>query len=175
MGSFDQHARLRAILLGGALLGALALPIGVSADTTGGSTIPAASSNGATIAVSRSVHVISKVVATVDISFTCDPFEVYDWETNATTTSTSGHVEYGSATIVQASGRSVVSSSAEYFGGNVVCDGATVHTRSIPVVASTLPWKSSASVAGATVYLADATYQASHYASSGPIAVKLGK
>jgi len=175
MGLFDQHARLRAILVGGALLGALALPIGVSADTTGGSTIPAASSNGATIGVSNTVHVMSKVVAAVDIAFTCDPLQVYDWETSSTTTSTSGHVEFGSVTIVQASGRSIITSSAEYFGGNVLCDGATVYTRSIPVVASTLPWKSGASVAGATVFISDATGQSSDYASSGPIAVKLSK
>jgi hypothetical protein len=175
MGVFDQHARLRAIIVGGALSAALALPIGVSADTTGGSSIQPAASNGATIAVDAVVHVMSRVVATVDISFTCDPIPVYDQESGTTTTSTSGRIEYGSAVIVQATGRSINSGSAEFSGGEVLCDGVAVYTRSIPIVASALPWKSGAAAAGGTVYITDATYQGSDYASSGPIAVKLSK
>ena len=175
MGLLDQHARLRAIIVGGALSAALALPFGVSADTTGGSSIQPAASNGATIAMDSGVHVMSKVVATVNISFSCDPIPVYDWETGTTTSTTSGHVEYGSVVIVQAAGRSINSGSADFYGGDVVCDGVAVYTRSIPVVASALPWKSGAAAAGGTVYITDATYQGSDYASSGPIAVKLSK
>jgi hypothetical protein len=176
MGSLVPRSRLRAIIIGGALVATLALPAVVSADTTGpGGSIAPAASNGATIAVDTDVTVMSKLVATVDLAFTCDPFMVYDWQTGETVPSTSGRLEFGSVSIVQASGRTILSSATEYYGGDVTCDGSTVHSRSIPVVAQTQPWKSGAAVIGATVYVVDEEYQQSRSASSGPIAVKLTK
>ena len=86
MDSFSGPARVRALIVGGALAVALAMPLAVSADTTGGS-IPPAQTAGATITLGA-VHFQSKVLATVDISFTCDPFQVYDWETGTWTTTT---------------------------------------------------------------------------------------
>lgn len=177
MGLFTNRARLRAILIGGALVATLAVPAAASADTTpGGVSIAPASSNGATISVSADVHVLSRVVATVEISFTCDPFLVYNWETGETVETTSGRLEYGTAAIVQASGRSIATGSADFYGGgDVLCDGATVHTRSVPIVASTMPWKPGGAVVGASIAVVDSTYQESDTASSGPVAVKLTK
>jgi len=126
-------------------------------------------------AVDPDVAVMSRVVAVVDISFTCDPLLVYDWETGLTQPTTAGRLEYASVAIVQASGRSIASGTAEFSGGDVVCDGTTANIRSAAVVASTLPWKSGGAVAGASIYVTDGEYQSSHSASSGPISVKLGK
>ncbi len=80
MDTLNGHRRLRALIVGGALAVALAMPLAVSADTTGGSVIQPAFSRGATITLDA-VHLTSKLIATVDISFTCDPLLVYDWET----------------------------------------------------------------------------------------------
>ena len=77
--------------------------------------------------------------------------------------------------IAQASGRSIASGSVEFYGGDVWCDGTTVYTRSVPVIASTIPWKSGAAVAGATISITDANNNGSDYASSGATAVKLGR
>ena len=169
MGSFMPRSRLRAVLLVGALGAALALPAAVSADTTPGS------SGGATIDVGTDVRVTAKVAATIDISFTCDPFLVYDWETGMLVPSTSGRLEFGCATLTQASGRSVISGSAEFYGGDVVCDGTTVQSRAITVMASTSPWKTGSAVAVASIYIIDDQAQSSDTADSGPVAVKLRK
>lgn len=173
MDMFKKRARLRAILVSAGLAAALALPIGVSADTTGGSSITPAASIRATIAIGSPVHVMSRVLATVDVSFTCDPIPVYDWETDTTMLTMNGYVQYGTVVIAQASGRSIASGSVEFYGGDVLCNGTTVYTRSVPVVASTIPWKSGAAVIGATISITDANMNGSDYASSGAIAVKL--
>jgi hypothetical protein len=174
MDTLNGHRRLRALIVGGALAVALAMPLAVSADTTGGSIIQPAFSRGATITLDA-VHFKSKLIATVDISFTCDPLLVYDWETGTYTTTTAGQVEEAIAVIVQGSGRSIASASGDAFGGDALCDGSHVNTLSIPVVASMAPWKSGAAAAGASVSVADATFSSSHYASSGAVTVKLGK
>ncbi|HEU5224790.1 MAG TPA: hypothetical protein VFV29_03215 [Actinomycetota bacterium] len=164
---------LRAFVLVGALITALALPVAVSADTTPPS-MPPATSRGAVITVDPVIHVQSKVLATVEATFTCEPFLLYDWETGQTTESTDGHIEFGQATIVQASGRTIVSGSGELsVSATVVCDGTTVQSVSYPIVASNAPWKNGAAIASATVYIVDANFQSSDYAASGPISVKL--
>lgn len=174
MGLIESSARLRAGLLGAALVVALALPAAVSADTTGGGAIQPASSRGATITLDA-VHRLSKVLARVDISFTCDPLRVYDWETGTTSTTTAGHLDAASAVIVQASGRTVAAASGDAFGGDVTCDGTTLHRVSIDVVASTMPFKAGAAAAGATVSIADASFEANDYASTGAVMVKLAR
>ena len=118
MDTLNGHRRLRALIVGGALAVALAMPLAVSADTTGGSVIQPAFSRGATITLDA-VHLKSKLIATVDISFTCDPLLVYDWETGTYTTTTAGQVEDATAVIVQGSGRSIASASGDAFGGDV--------------------------------------------------------
>jgi hypothetical protein len=77
---------------------------------------------------------------------------------------------------VQASGKSIGTAFGQSAGGgSVTCDGTTVDTLSIPVVASTLPFKAGTAAAGATVSIIDASFQASDYASTGAIIVRLGK
>lgn len=174
MGSFDRHARLRALIVGSALATALAMPLAVSADTIGGGPIQGAYSSGASISVGA-IHLKSKVLATVDVSFTCDPLQAYDWETGTWSTTTAGRIDSASAVIVQASGRSVATASGDSFGSDALCDGSTVQTLSIPVVASTIALKSGAAAAGATVSITDAMHSSNDYASSGAVAVKLGK
>ena len=174
MDTLNTHRRLRALIVGGALAVALAMPLAVSADTTGGSVIQPAFSRGAMITLDGA-HLTSKLIATVDISFTCDPLLVYDWETGTYTTTTAGQVEDATAVIVQGSGRSIASASGNAFGGDVLCDGSHVNSLTIPVVASTAPWKSGAVAAGASVSVTDATFSSSHYASSGAVTVRLGK
>lgn len=169
------RTRIRALALGGALLAGLALPAIASADTTSGVTIPPAASRGATITLSPTVRITSKVMATAEISFVCEPFSVYDWETGETYLTTDGRMEGGTFTVVQAQGRSIASASADLFGGDVVCDGTTVQKRSISVLASTLPWKTGAAVAGASIYVIDPEGQSGDYASTGAMPVKLVK
>jgi hypothetical protein len=173
MDSFSGPARLRALIVGGALAVALAMPLAVSADTTGGS-IPPAQAAGATITLGA-VHFQSKVLATVDISFTCDPFQVYDWETGTWTTSTAGTGGEASAVIVEASGKTIATATGGTSFGAVTCDGASVSTLSIPVVASVSPFKAGVAAAGAFVSVSNDFGSNYDYASTGPIMVRLGK
>ena len=64
----------------------LALPAAASADTTAGGT------GAAHVSISTDVHVSAKVLATVNVSFTCDPFLIYDWQTGESVPSTVGHL-----------------------------------------------------------------------------------
>ena len=170
-----HRSRLRALTLSGALLACLAVPAVASADTTG-LTIQPAASRGATITVSPTVRMTSKVMATFDVRFTCDPLLVYDWETGETHPSTDGRFAYGTAVLIQAQGRSIASASSEAYGGDdVLCDGTTIHTRQLSVLASTLPWKGGSAIAGVSVSISDTESNVSDWASSGPVQVKLVK
>ena len=164
----------RAILLAGALAAAVALPAVVAADT-GGLQIEPAASRGATIQVATPIVVTGRVVASVQVSFTCDPFEIYDWQTGTTVTSTEGSVEGGGVVLVQASGKTVNGGSGFYAAAPIGCDGATVNTGTAAVTATAAPWKSGTAVVGASVYIASLDGQDSAYASSGPVTVKLSK
>ena len=74
MRPIQPRRRLRAALICTALVACLALPAGASADTgsAGGGT--------AQVTVATAVPVTAKVAAVVDVSFTCDPFLIMDWE-----------------------------------------------------------------------------------------------
>jgi hypothetical protein len=175
MDSSNKRMRLRAAMIGGALALSMAVPLAVSADTTDGGTIPPAASNGVTITGS-SFHIDSKLIVTTNITFICDPIQIYDWETGTYVSTTSGRLGGASAIIVQASGRSVASSSGSAGGGAVVCDGTSTNTTSIAVVATTAPWKSGAAAGGVTAYVtADNEEDGSGYGSTGPMVIKLAK
>lgn len=153
----------------------LAVPATVSADTTQSPpTIFPAEGRGATIELSGG-SVIGRLVANVRVSFTCDPFLVYDWETGTEVESTVGRLEFGAVTILQASGRTINYGEVSLFGGDVVCDGSAVNVREVGVVANVVPWKNGTAVAGARVYIVDEAFQASHYASTGALSIKLGR
>jgi hypothetical protein len=173
MRPFDRRGRLRASLLGMAMVACLALPVAASADTTG-------SPGGGTaqVTVGATVHVTAKLVAVVDVSFTCDPFLIYDWQTGTYVESTVGHLSDSGATLTQVQGRSIATGSAEFASGpdsTVVCDGVTVQTRSVTIMASTLPWKSGAAVVNAEVDVFSDGFEGRDLGFSGPVVVKLGK
>jgi hypothetical protein len=169
--SMSRRARL--VLVGAVAALTLAIPATVSADTTGGvPSIQPAFSRDATIQVTG-VRVTAKVIATVTIAFTCQPFQTYNWETGETTETTAGHLEGGQVTIVQAQGRTIDWGQVDLFGATATCDGATVNVTSVPVTAAVSPWKVGTAVVGATVMLSDEFGSDSDYASSGPVTVRL--
>jgi hypothetical protein len=170
--SFGRR-RMRLALASGMLVMGLAVPAAVSADTTTGvPSIPPAWSRDATIQVT-SVSVTAKVIATVTIAFTCQPFQSYDWQTGQTIETTAGRVEGGQVIVVQAQGRTIDWGEADLFGGTAACDGVTVNVLSAPVTAAVSPWKVGTAVVGASVYLVDEFGSDSDGANSGPITVRL--
>jgi len=169
MRPIHSRGRLRVALFCTALAAALVLPAAVSADTGGGT---------AQVTVAPTVHVTAKLVAVVDVSFICDPFLVYDWQTGTMVESTSGQLVDSGVTLTQVQGRSITSGSAEYAGGAsalVVCDGVTIQRRSVTIMASTLPWKSGSAVARAGVKVYSDGFESRDIGDSGPVVVKLGK
>ena len=167
--------RARLVMAGGMLAIALAVPGAVSADTTGGvPSIQPAYSRDASIQIG-SVNVTAKVIATVTLQFTCQPFQTYDWQTGETTETTAGRVEGGQVTVVQAQGRTIAWGQVDLFGATAVCDGTTVNVTSAPVTAAVAPWKVGTAVAGAWIQVSDATGSDSDGASSGPATVRLSK
>jgi hypothetical protein len=168
MGTSRNQGRLRAMIGAAALAVALAAPAAVSADTIPGT------SGIAVVSVDPSVRVLNKVVATINVSFTCDPFLVYDWETGQYVQSTAGFLEGADASLTQAAGKTIASGSARIFTtAPVVCDGATVNNGSVTITATTVPWKNGAAVATAAVHVVDSQFQTADNGSSGPVSVKL--
>jgi len=171
MRPIHRPGRLRASFLCTALAICLALPAAASAATPGGGTVQ--------VSVGASVPVLAKVVAIVDVSFTCDPFLVFDWETGTMVESTVGELVFGGVTLTQASGKSVSVAGGDLPEGTpeaiVVCDGVTVQTRSVVIRADTQPWKPGAAVASARVQIVDEQGQSRDRGESGPVVVKLGK
>jgi len=164
-----RSGRLRAGLLCAALAVSLTVPGIAAAATPGGGT--------AQVTVGA-VHVTAKLVAVVDVSFTCDPFLLYDWQTGTTVESTVGQLSDSGVTLRQAQGQSIAIASAEFDSGPsaiVVCDGVTVQTRSVTIMANTLPWKSGTAVATARVKAYSDGFQFRDIGDSGPVVVKLGK
>jgi hypothetical protein len=169
--SMGRRARL--VLVTGVAALTLAIPATVSADTTGGvPSIQPAFSRDATISVTG-VRVTAKVIATVTIAFTCQPFQSYNWETGETTETTVGRIEGGQVTIIQAQGRTIDWGQVDLFGGSATCDGSTVNVTSVPVTAAVTPWKVGTAVVGASVYLCDENCSDSASATTGPVTVRL--
>jgi hypothetical protein len=170
MRPIHRGGRFRASLLCTVLAVCLALPGAASAATPGGGT--------AQVTVGTAVHVTAKLVAVVDVSFTCDPFLLYDWQTGTMVESTVGQLSDSGASLTQVQGRAITTGSAEFAGGPsaiVVCDGETVQTRSVTIMASTLPWKAGTAVASARVKVYSAGFESRDIGDSGPVVVKLGK
>ena len=165
--------RLRVLALAGVLVGALALPTAVFADTTGGPPpIPPTYSRDATI-TGVSVGTTARLIANVTISYVCQPFQSYDWSTGQVVETTVGRIEDGGAVILQAQGKTIDWGQGYLFGGSAVCDGTTVNQASTTVSAMVSPWKQGSAVVSATINVSDANGSDWDYASSGPITVKL--
>jgi len=171
---FRRHAGLVAV---GALVAAMAIPAAASADTTPGGppAMQPASSRGATVTVETSVSITAKAIAMAHISFVCDPFEVFDWQTGQTVQSTDGSIEDFQIEIIQASGRQLNWGFTDNFGGRAVCDGSTRNVAEATIVPSVAPWKSGAAVIGSSVMIAAPDFQSGDFGSSGPMPVKLSK
>ena len=172
MPPIDQRGRLRAGVIAVLLAGSLALPVAASADTTD------ATQGTAQVTVNTAVHVTAKLVAVVDVSFTCDPFMVFDWQTGAMVESTTGHLLDSGVTLTQVQGRAIASASNEFASGPteiVVCDRVTVQTRSVSIMASTLPWKSGSGVASARIKVFSDDFESRDIGNSGPVVVKFVK
>jgi hypothetical protein len=167
------HRRLQVAFTGAVLAVALAVPAAVSADTTSGvPSIPPAVSRDATIHVT-SISVTAKIIATVTVDFTCQPFQSYDWQTGETVETTVGRVEGGQVTVIQAQGRTIAWGENQLFGPAATCDGSTVNTLSTPVTAAVTPWKVGMAVVGASIHVTDEFGSDSASANSGPVVVRL--
>jgi hypothetical protein len=169
--SIGRGARL--LVLGATLMAALALPSAAFADTTPGPTIPPAASRDATIAIT-SATVTARLIVSVGVDYVCQPFLSFDWETGQWIASTAGSIEDGRAIVIQAQGRTIASGSGAVSGA-VTCDGSTVNHLTIPVVATTAPWRTGTAGLGAALFASDASFNDGDYASSGPVVVKLGR
>lgn len=163
----------RALFATGILAAALAAPAIANADTTPTPAIQPAYSRDATMTID-SISVVAKVIANVNVSVVCQPFETYDWDTGQTVVSTAGDAGLN-ATIIQAQGRTIAWGTGNG-GGSAVCDGTTVNHFEVPVTAAIAPWRTGAAVIGVTAWTADVVaYQDSDYVSSGAISIKLGR
>jgi hypothetical protein len=165
-----------------ALVGVMAFPAAVLADTTdGGAPAPgsAGSTGGMSITI-QSVQVTAKLVVRMQVAVTCQPrptpeYPVFSgWDE----TSVQGYVR-------QASGKSIASGYINrQFDGDEVCDGSP-HLLLVEVAADPagVPFKSGAAVVAATGYASWysenwETGQSSHnrgYASTGWVATRLAK
>jgi hypothetical protein len=157
-----------------ALGAAIAVPSTAFADTGGGGgALPPASSRDATITIT-STEVTARLIVTVGIDYVCQPFQSYDWDTGQTFETTAGSIEGGDVVVLQAQGRTVAAGTG-FASGTVICDGSTVNHLSVPVAATTSPWRNGSAIVDATVLVSDiASFNDSDYASSGPITVRLG-
>jgi hypothetical protein len=169
--SIGRRARL--VVLASALVGALALPAAVSADTTGPApSIAPAGSRDATVTV-VGIDVVGKVVASVRFDVVCQPFESRDWSTGETYQSTEGSIEFNEVVLLQAQGRAVDFGVGSLFG-RATCEGTTVNHLVVALTAQVAPWRNGSAVVGVQIYLADlASFQDFDFASSGPVAVRL--
>lgn len=168
--------RWRGLVVAAALTMLVAVPGVVSADTgVPPPTIYPAESRDATITISTSAAVTARLVATIHVEYTCEPFELFDWNTGETTMSTEGRVEFSSVQILQVAGRTINFGSAEGVSAVAVCDGTTVNRSDAAVVAQVVPWKTGTAIAGARVHIASVDFASSHFASTGPVQIRLGR
>ena len=177
MGNVVSGTPLRRLAVVAALTTLLALPATASADTGAQPpTIFPAESRGATISVSTTATVTARLIANVHVEFTCEPFEMFDWDTGQTVLSSDARIEFAAVEVLQVSGRTINFGSNDFFAtGAAVCDGVTLNKANGAVAAQVVPWKSGTAIAGARVYLVPPDFSVAHYASSGAIQIKLGK
>src|SRR4029079_2803651 len=129
-----------------------------------------------TVVVSTRATITAKLIATIGADITCQPFEMFDWETGQTVLSTEGQLEFTEADLLQVSGRAVNWGSAPAASpGSVVCDGTTVTPGNIRVTPQNVPWKSGVAVVGVRIQVIPPDFSTSDFASSGAVEVRLSK
>ena len=166
------HHRRRARSLGliAALVMGLAIPASALADTGGGSAIDPRSSNGATTDITG-VTLNNKLMATISFRVTCDPITYFDYETGQEVTTTEGHLG-GAGALLQAQGRSIATANGYLPQADVTCDGSTINSLSVAVIAQSLPLKRGEALVGVNVYINAGDFSGDS-ASTGPTSVKL--
>jgi hypothetical protein len=170
--ALDMTRRVRLLAMAGLISLSLAVPAGVNADT-GGASLPARYSNHATVDITSSTFA-SKLLVTVSISVVCDPFETIDPQTGEAVLVVDGQV--GAAVgLIQAQGRTVVGTSG-YVAQAVTCDGSTVNVATVPIVASSVPFRRGDALAGASLDVCEVPFGSCWAsASSGPTQIRLGR
>jgi hypothetical protein len=176
MSAIVSRSRRLGILATTAIAIALAVPAAVSADTGSPPTIFPAESRGATVEVSTRGIISARLIATIRVNITCEPLEMFDWETGQTSLTTEGHVEFTNADLLQVSGRTINWGSAPATSpGNVVCDGETVTPVTFTIIPQNLPWKSGSAVVGVRIQVVPPDFSSGHFASSGAVEIHLSK
>lgn len=168
------RGRMRAFGLLAALVVALVVPATVFADEPGGPGIEPWASQGATADI-EGVTLNSRLMATINVAVVCDELTYFNWETWEEYTTTDG-VVYAGGQLLQAQGRSIASASGFARRAAVTCDGSTVNHVAVQVIAESLPLRRGDALVGVSlsVYASGGEGDGA-YASSGPVAVKLGK
>ena len=166
--ALQLHRRTRAFGLAVALGAALFIPGSVLAATGGGG---GGGPSSATVTI-RSVKVIAKVIAEVQVRIICDPIPTIDPNTGEPTTSTVGFIENSWVNVLQAQGRAVASGTGSFYG-QLTCDGLTANTFTVDIAAANLPWKNGSAVVNAGVYAVDEFFVGSTAGNSGNVVVKL--
>ncbi|TAK01036.1 MAG: hypothetical protein EPO36_06735 [Chloroflexota bacterium] len=182
-----SSSRLRRVTTSAAFALAIAFPSSALADANGG--IEPAYSTGATVSI-LSTSFDNKLMATVELEITCDPFPLIDPYTGEPTgpTTQPGRI-YGEILLMQAQGRSIAhaagilragDSGGMYQGLPVTCDGVTAQQFVVAVIAQDLPLKRGAAVMGVVVRMSATEtppccsgWFGSNAASTGPVSVKL--
>ena len=175
--SIHVSRRTRLAVMAASLAVALAVPATVSADTgQPPPTIFPAESRGATVVVSTRATITAKLIATIGADITCQPFEMFDWETGQTVLSTEGQLEFTTADLLQVSGRAINWGSAPAASsGSVVCDGTTVTHVTFMVTPQNVPRKSGSAVVGVRIQVVPPDFSTSDFASSGAVEIRLSK
>jgi len=164
------RGRARRLGLITALVMAVAIPATALADTGGGSAIDPRASHGATADIDG-VTLNNKLMATIDFRVRCDPITYFDYETWQEVTTTEGRLG-GAAALLQAQGRTIAAANGSVPQADVTCDGSTVNSLSVSVIAQSLPLKRGAALAGVSVFIS-AGESGEDSASTGPTSIKL--
>jgi hypothetical protein len=162
------------------ILVALAFPVAVLADTTGGSDVPPAGSTGGMTIQVRSVQLTTRAVAQLTVAISCEPKPASDYPLVTRWEDT-----FVQVSVRQANGRTIAFGGGGFgFDADQVCDGTT-HLMAIGVPAdpSSVPFKTGSAAVGAS---GSASYSVENWdtgefgfhqasASTGWIATRLSK
>lgn len=158
--------RARLLAAAGLIAVSLAAPLAASAAEGGDVFIWPRYSHGATVDVTGTSYE-GKLLVTVTFALVCDPFQRWDGQTVV-----DGRIG-GSAAMIQAQGRSVIGGTG-YASQDVVCDGSTVNSATVPIFADSVTFRRGEAIVGASMYVCERPYGSCWAdASSGPVSVKL--
>ncbi len=167
--------RLRLLMVAGLATLAIAAPLGVSAATGGGG-----GPGGATVSV-VSARFVNKLVVSVTVEMSCQPFAELDWDGTPTGNTTTAGSIAGSVDLLQAQGRTIAHGNGRLNpetqqGSLVTCDG-TAFRMDVPVVAQDYPLRRGDAVVFVDVAIYPVVTCCNQWTydgiTAGPIAVKI--